>query len=564
MVARSFRGVGAAPGVAVGAVRRLGDVNHLATGPCLGESARAAAVEDAIGALEQAAAQLSGLAADLNRRNRRAEAEIVETGVLMARDPGLRAAVVAAIEVDGRSAVSAILEATEAHAAALASLDDPMLAARAADVSSLGRRAARLASGVGVAAGERAGDSDVVLVTDDLGPADVAELGLDVRAIALANGGVTGHAAIVARSLGLPAVVGLGEGLLSVAEGRCVLVDGEAGLVVVDPPASALAVARHAAADRRRHLDAAAAARDLPSVTVDGHLVHVLANVSSSAELALALDAGAEGVGLLRTELAFLETDAWPGVNEHRRMLEPLFHLLTGRPATVRVLDFGGDKLPSFLRGSSGRGVQLLRGAPAALDAQLEAILCGGSQTELRVLIPMVIEPDDVRFVRERIEAVARGHRGVHRPRVGAMVEVPAAVAMVESIAHCVDFLSIGTNDLTHFQLGLDRATTGSAPAHHPAVLRLIAETVAAAREAGIAVEVCGESASHPVAMALLVGLGVDELSVGAARVGEVRRWVRSLHHAECAAVAQRALAAESAAEVEEISASLRASLEVA
>ena len=561
MGARALLGVGAAPGIAVGVVRHLAGVDRPDTVERLTVAARSGAVKDAVRALDSAAAQLQALADDLNRRQRGAEAEIVETGVLMAHDPGLRDAVIALIEVEGRSAVVAILEATEAHAAALALLDDPMLGARSADVRSLGRRAARLASGV--LDGDVGVLTDAVLVTDDLGPADVAELGIDVRAIALARGGVTGHAAIVARSLGLPAVVGVGERLLGVPEGCCVLVDGETGTVVLDPAADALAVARSAAADRRRRLDAAAASRHLPSVTVDGHLVHVLANVSSSAELALALDAGAEGVGLLRTELAFLDSSAWPSMDEHRRMLEPLFRLLAGRPATVRVLDFGGDKMPPFLRGHTGRGIQLLRRAPQALDDQLEAILSAGAAAELRVLIPMVIEPDDVRLVRERVDAVARRHPRACRPRIGAMVEVPAAVAMVRSIADRVDFLGIGTNDLTHFQLGLDRASTGSAPAHHPAVLRLIAETVSAARQAGVAVEVCGEAASHPVAMALLVGLGVEELSVGAARVGEVRRWVRALHSGECAAVARQALAAESAAEVEEISAPLRASLEL-
>jgi phosphoenolpyruvate-protein kinase (PTS system EI component) len=265
----------------------------------------------------------------------------------------------------------------------------------------------------------------------------------------------------------------------------------------------------------------------------------------------------------LRTELAFLDATAWPSVAEHRRMLEPLFHSLTARPTTVRILDFGADKLPPFLAGELRRGVQLLRGEPRALEDQLEAILSGGSRTELRILIPMVIEPDDVRAVRDAMATVIGRHPGTREPLVGAMIEVPAAVAMVRSIASCVDFLSIGTNDLTHFLLGLDRATAGSAPAHHPAVLRVVAETLQAAHDAGIGLEVCGEAASHPVVMPLLLGLGVDELSVGAARVGEVRRWVRSLDRGQCAVVARRALDARNATEVEEISAPLRASLEV-
>jgi phosphoenolpyruvate-protein kinase (PTS system EI component) len=298
-------------------------------------------------------------------------------------------------------------------------------------------------------------------------------------------------------------------------------------------------------------------------VTVDGHLVHVLANVSSPAEVTRALDEGAEGVGLLRTELGLLEVEAWPSVEDHRRMLAPILRLLAGRAATVRLLDFGGDKLPPFLAGHTGRGVQLLREAPQALSDQLQAILSAGAPTDLGVLIPMVIEPDDVSFVRGRLNPLLEGDHSRAGVRVGAMVEVPAAVAMVRLLAPLVDFLSIGTNDLTHFHLGLERSTGRPAPAHHPAVLRLIKQTVDSAREVGVPVAVCGEAASHAVAMPLLVGLGVEELSVGAARVGEVRRWVRLLERSRCADVVERALAAESASDVERLSAALRDSLGV-
>jgi phosphoenolpyruvate-protein phosphotransferase len=562
---RALQGVAAAPGVAVGVVRHVCAVARDAGDEPIASAHRPAAVETALRALETAAVELEVLADDLQRRSRHAEAEIVDTGVLMARDPMLRDAVIAAVRLDGRAPASAILEAAELHAAALAALDDPMLAARAADVRSVGRRAARIAAGVERGGNDAvSGNDDAILVTDDLGPADVVELEIDVRAIALARGGVTGHAAIVARSLGLPAVVGLGDLLLDVPEGCRVLVDGAAGLLIVDPAADALADARAAAGDRRRRLDVAAGARDLPAVTRDGHRLHVLANVSSAAELALALDGGAEGVGLLRTELSFLDARQWPTVGDHEKMLEPLLHSLTGRPATVRLLDFGGDKRPPFLTDELRRGVQLLRGAPQALEDQLDAIISSGAQTELRILIPMVIEPDDVRIVRDSIAKVMRRQPATMKaPLVGAMIEVPAAVAMVRSIASCVDFLSIGTNDLTHFHLGLDRATAGSAPAHHPAVLRLVADTLQAARDAGVGLEVCGEAASQPVAMPLLVGLGVDELSVGASRVGEVRRWVRQLDRSECALIAGQALEAHNAAEVEEISAPLRALLDV-
>jgi phosphoenolpyruvate-protein kinase (PTS system EI component) len=562
---RALIGVAAAPGIAVGNVRHLSAAACCSKDGRLALTERAGAVKDAIRALDVAAVQLETIAADLRLRDRATEADIVETGALMARDPSLNDAVATAILDSGLPAPDAIIAAADSFAQTLAALDDPMLAARAADVHSLGRRAARIAAGRPGPASRGDGDAaeDIILAADDLGPGDVAELDADIRAIALAHGGVTGHAAIVARSLGLPVVVGLGDPLFGIPEGASVVVDGEAGTLTVEPSLHSAAAARAAAAERRRRLDADATTRDLSAVTADGHRVRMLANVSGGAELALALDAGAEGVGLLRTELAFLEWVAWPTAPEHCSALEPLLGRLAGRPATVRILDFGGDKLPPFLEGRQGRGIQLFREAPQALSDQLEAILTSGSTTELRILIPMVIEPDDVRLVADAITAIRRRLPHLRRPLLGAMIEVPAAVTMVRSLARCVDFLSIGTNDLTHFQLGLDRATAASAPAHHPAVLRLVSETVDAAHEAGIVVDVCGESASNRVAMPLLVGLGVDELSVGAARVGEVRRWVRSLNRQRCIEAARRAVRAESLAEVEEISAALGVSLEM-
>lgn len=562
-----LRGVAASPGVVVGIARRLDGVAAIGDDQRVPDAQRPDAVQAALRALGAAGAQLQELAADLNRRNRPAEAEILETGVLMAADPQLRDQVTAAIIADGLSPAGAILMATEASAQAVAALDSEMLAARAADVRSLGRRAARLATGAAVErdATDFGGDqhAGTVVVADDLGPADVVELGPEVCALALAGGGVTGHAAIVARSMGLPAVVGLGDALLAISDGESLLVDGGAGTVLVSPSRDAMATARTATDTRLRLHDEAAATRDLPTLTKDSHLVHVLANVSSAAEVSLALDEGADGVGLLRTELGLLDVRAWPGATQHRQRLEPILRLLAGRPATVRVLDFGGDKMPPFLAGCTGRGVQLLRDAPQALEAQLEAIVTTGGESDLGILIPMVIEPDDVSFVRRLLEAVMTRNQIQTHVRVGAMIEVPAAVAMLGAIAPQVDFVSIGTNDLSHYQLGLDRTSGGVAPAHHPAVLRLIQQTVDAAREAGVAVAVCGEAASHPVAMPLLIGLGVVELSVGAARVGEVRRWVRQLDRGRCAEVARRALGAESATDVEVLSAPLRASFEV-
>ena len=549
---RTVRGLPAAPGVAAGTVRRW-DAAALDVGATVAPGDREAEASCASGALDAAVGELEAMAARLRAGGREDDAEIVETGALMGRDPVLRDAVADAILRDGATAAAAIVAAADAAAGALETLHDELLSARAADVRSLGARAARIAAG---AVQPRVWGGELVLVADDLGPADVVELAGGVRGVVLAAGGVGAHAAIVARSLGIPMVVAAGRDVLDVPDGVSVVVDGTGGFVVVEPGAARLGEVAAREVEVRRARERAASIRDLPAVTVDGRALRVLANVAGISELTVALEAGAEGVGLLRTELGFLDAVAWPSVEDHRRLLDPLLQRLAGRTATVRILDFGGDKTPPFLDGTVERGIALLRSAPDALEAQLEAILVAGAGTELRILIPMVVDRDDVRWVRAIIDKIVVRTQGVRRPLVGAMIEVPAAVSMVRSIAAEVDLVSIGTNDLAHFHLGVDRGGP-PAPAPHPAVLRLVEQITDAAHAVGVVVEVCGEAASDPMAMPLLVGLGVDELSVGAARVGEVRCRVRELSHAAASAAAGRALAAESVTEVEAIVAAL-------
>jgi phosphoenolpyruvate-protein kinase (PTS system EI component) len=544
MTERALRGTAASPGVGVGAIRRL--AVRIEAGEPVAAQSRPAEIERARSALAAAAEQLDAVAERLRADGRDEEAEIVATGALMARDPGLAAAIDAAV-ADGLAAPAAILAGCRAQADALAAIPDETLAARADDVRSVGRRAARLAAD-GDTGPPAAGDT--VLVADDLGPADVAELQAGVQAVALAGGGATAHAAIVARSLGVPMVAGLGPTALELAEGELAVVDGGAGTLLVGAGVETLDAARAAARSRHAARGRAAARRNVPAETTDGRRIAVLANVSGPAELRIALGAGAEGVGLLRTELAFLQSRTWPTEGQHRRALEPVLRRLGGRPATVRVLDFGGDKLPPCAGAAQERGIALLLRHPEALDAQLRAILRAAGDADVRVLVPLVESPGQLdactAALRRAAEAV-----GLPLPALGPMVETPRATAAAPALARRADFLSIGTNDLTAATLGFDRFADSGGPAHHPCVLREVARTIEAAHEARIAVEVCGEAAGDPIALPLLVGLGVDELSVGASRVGIVREWVRALSRAEAAELADQALKCAGADEVE-------------
>jgi phosphoenolpyruvate-protein kinase (PTS system EI component) len=551
MSERVLSGAPASPGLAIGHARVLfhpSEVPARDPGPTREPAAEA---EHARAALREAATELERIAASLRADGLADDAGIVETGALMAADPLLESAVSAAVTERGRSAAAALVEATEEHALVIASLPDALLAARADDVRSLGRRAARIAAG-GAGSGSGNG-SAFILVAEDLGPADVAEHGDQLAGIALSGGGVTAHAAIVARSLGIPMTVLAGAELLQTCDGTPLVVDGGEGTVILEPSAVRSGLASAAVEDRAHARARENADSTLPAVTADGRRIRVLVNAVTPAEISAGLAAGAEGAGLIRTELAFLDAPGWPSREQHVQMLAPLLAGLAGRTATVRVLDFGGDKLPPFLRAEPRGGIELLLAHPGAFRAQLAAIAQVAGDADVRLLLPMVRTADDVRVTRAILGTLGG------ELELGAMIELPeAALAAGEIAAEC-DFLSIGTNDLTHATLGTDRFAHGEAPAHDPRVLAHIASTARAGKAAGIPLEVCGEAASDPLTVPLLVGLGADELSAGAARIGALRAWIRALDHGETEELARRALEARDAAEVERLARPLAA-----
>jgi phosphoenolpyruvate-protein phosphotransferase len=508
-------GLPAADGVAVGRALVLRDV-EVDAGGSGGEAEQQRALE----ALSRVAAELGETAERLRAEGHVEDAEILEANALMAEDPSLAAEVRALAEE--RSAVAAVLQATERHAAQLEAIPDPMLAARAADVRRLGERAARLLVGAPALSTPL---RPTIVIARDLGPADIAELDLAggrIRGLALAGGGATSHAAIMARSFGLPLVVGLGDDILAAADGETVVLDGDAGSAVLDPSESRLQEALSAVHEGRLRQRELASARTLPAVTGDGRRIRLLCNASTQAEVEAGLDAGAEGVGLLRTELAFLESKDWPTEAEHAAVLSPALAPLAGRIATVRTLDFGADKTPPFLSGIEERGLTLMVAHPEALEAQLRAILAAGAGTRLRILLPMVESAEQVRAVRRLL---------TEQVELGAMIETPEAAYGAAEIAAEADFLSIGTNDLVQYTLGLDRerpmATVKTAA--DPEVLGHIARVVEAAHDKGLTVEVCGEAAGEPELAVRFVELGVDELSVAPARLDEIRAAVRGI-----------------------------------
>jgi phosphoenolpyruvate-protein kinase (PTS system EI component) len=518
-----WAGNGVAPGTAVAASWRVDRPVPLLSGPL--DPGR---VEEAFRAV---AADLNRLAIRARAQGRRAAADIVATGALIATDPGL-------VDAAWRAATTAeplhaILDAVEGYARMLDALPDETLRERAADVRQVGRRVVeRLAGPAGGSPSVRR----FVIVADELGPADLLEyLGQGLVAAVTVRGGANSHAAIVARSVGLPLVVGVAPDVLDLPDSTSLLVDADTGVVLADPPSAEVAHADAASVRDGQRRAVFVADRGRLRVTADGQPFGLLCNVASDTEVQAGRDSGAEGIGLLRTELPFVHSGHWPTLAEHRRALRPILAEAAGWPVTVRLLDFANDKVPPFLDRDAA-GLPALLANPEALAAQLRAVFDLRGDVDLRVMVPMVTTAAELRAVRAAV-----GDAGVP---VGAMVETVAAVEAINELCAVADFFSIGTNDLTAEVLGLDRTDPRARPelTAHPAVLDLVARVVTGARLAGRPVSVCGDAGAHPTTLPLLLGAGVRHFSVACARVDETRYRLRRLDTTTCAALFAEAL----------------------
>jgi len=490
------------------------------------------------------------------------EAGIFDAHLLLLDDAALTGAALVLVAEGGTSAVRAWRDAVDALAARFAALADPYLQARAADVRAVGQQVLGHLIGVGSSAPQ---SLTGVVVAADLAPGDVAQLDArSVSAIVTAFGSATSHAAILARSLGIPAVVGAGQGVLAVPDGTIVAVDGTNGLVVIDPDPAVSADYRARQDAQRRHAETLLHTAGRPAITTDGVRVDVLANIASRDDALQAVVHGADAVGLLRTEFLFLDRPQPPDEEEQLAAYLSIADALEGRRLTVRTLDVGGDKtvpyLPSPVEANPFLGCRGLRLSLAHVDVfkqQLRALVRAGREHPVSVLFPMVSTLDELRTARALLADAATevGCPANSFPpgfEVGAMAEVPSFALHARAAMSLVDFVSIGTNDLTQYTLASERgnaAVASLADPLDPAVLRLVAEVASAATDRA-RVAVCGEMAADPAAAALLVGLGVHELSVSPPAIPAVKHAVRSMSVGEVKQLAALALQRDSAASV--------------
>jgi phosphoenolpyruvate-protein phosphotransferase len=513
-----------------------------------------------LAALEAAAAELETLAIDLVTRVGEDVAAIFEAQALFARDPGIVEPALSLVG-QGVAADDAILRATDDQAERLASVDDDYFRERAADVRDVGRRVAALVRGETRPELWNRDGEPAILVAQDLDPSIVATIRPElVGGIALAGGAPQSHAAIVARALGIPLVLGLGTAIDGLDRGTDGAVDGSGGRLLIAPSDEELA-----------SLEAPSAESPMSATApVERPLgVAIAANVGSAHEAETARRAGADGIGLVRTELLFLGRHAPPTVAEQRAAYRAILTAMPDRPVVFRTLDVGGDKPAEWQKGTDAnpalgvRGLRLGLLRPSLLDDQLTALVEAAGDRELHVMLPMVSAREELDRAREQLAAVVArvaAEQGAvpSAVRLGVMIEVPSAAIMADSLAEAADFFSIGTNDLVQYTLAADRTSpdlADLASPDQPAILRLIDTVVRGADAHGRHVSVCGEAAANLSLVPLLVGLGVDELSVSAPSIGPVRARLASLDADDCRELATRALAASNVAQVRAIAA---------
>ena len=542
-----LRGVTASPGLAIGVAWRFAR-----SAPQVPAMGRGAAIErDALSAaLDRVRIELVPLASGAG-----AQADIAEAHLAFLEDPELLRRATDAIEA-GRSAGAGWQDAIETFVRPLLLAADARFAERIDDLRDLDARVLSALYGAPATPRPPAG---AILVSNELLPSQLMALADGgLAGIATAGGGPTSHVAIIAAGLGLPMIAALGGDLARVADGTSLLLDASAGTLAIDATAERIAAAR-SEAERARAFRAAADARaHEPALTSDGVRIEVFANLGSLDEARSALIAGAEGCGLLRTEFLFLDRDTPPGEEEQHAAYQAIADALNGRPLVVRTLDIGADKPAPYLPLAAEdnpalglRGVRVGLAMPDLLATQLRAL--ARVTGDVRIMLPMVIEPGEVTQARAMLEAVVQAAGQGSAPELGIMVETPAAAMLAGALAREAAFFSIGSNDLSQYALAMDRgnpAVAGRLDALHPAVLRLIEATVAGGRTASRWTGVCGGMAADPLAVSILIGLGVTELSVPVAAIAATKAHVRRHSRADCRALAERALALGDAAAV--------------
>lgn len=558
-----LQGFAAAPGFGIGRAHRIAsplsfdELPRERQQPARREQRRLAK------AIAASAEELATTAERVRKTVPEIDTAIFEAQRLMLLDPALQARASVMIE-EGLSAEAALGQTIDELVDQFGDLEASYMRDRASDVRDIGQRA--LHHLLGVRAEPLSILSDVVLIADEVSLSDLATVEHHhLNGLVLASGGVTSHASILAKSLEIPTVVGVARATESITEGDNVIVDGNAGVVYVNPAPEVQREYQRLGREYgslRRDLKSLV---DLPAETIDGRRVRLAANVGLLGDVRLARLQGAEGIGLYRTEVPFLSHRDFLTEEEQYDLYRRVVAEMEGRTVTVRTLDLGADKYPRYFNIPreenpylGWRSIRISLQMPEVFKVQLRAILRASAHGPVRIMFPMISSLEEIRqvkwlFAEAREELLIRGHPFDPDIQVGLMVEVPAAVYLGSKLIAEADFVSIGTNDLIQYLLAVDRNNRKVGSLYeplHPAVLQCIANVVAAARSAGKPVSLCGEMAADPTHCLILIGLGLRDLSMGSFFIPAIKRLIRAVRFTDVETLAQDALACASANEV--------------
>jgi phosphoenolpyruvate-protein phosphotransferase len=559
----TYQAIGISSGIAIGPIYRH-DTQIITVEPCncIDPDIEAKRLN---AALKEAQKQLEDILEQTKKVAGSKEAEIFGAHIVLLSDPELLKKVYDFIQNDHYSAEFAWYQGTEYYAEMLSSLDDSYLRERCVDVRDVAQRVLRILQGKSLP-GSKMLDYPAIVVAEDLTPSDtVAFDKTKVLAFCTAKGGATSHVAILSKAIGIPAVVGVGPILDKLAQNRLAIVNGESGEIFLDPDKPTVVHYTEMAERLKQSFEEALVYAKQPATSADHRQFEVVANIGSPADAAKAIEFGAEGVGLLRTEFLFLNREAEPDEDEQYSVYRKILEHFGKNPVVIRTMDIGGDKPASYLNMAQElnpflgvRGVRLSLARPKVFQTQLRALLRAGVGYNLKIMFPMVGLLKEVQQIKMHVQEARQSleKQGINYNKdveVGIMVEIPSAAIMADVLAKEVDFFSIGTNDLSQYTMASDRTNADVSPmadALDPAVLRLIQMVIKAAHENGKWVGLCGELAGDPLATPVLMGLEVDEFSMNPRSIPYVKQAIRRFVMPQAAEIAEKALTLPSAAAV--------------
>lgn len=562
-----LKGVAASPGIAIGKVflyeKKFAEINT----QTIDESMVKDEIAKFENAIELTKAQLEKIKEKTEREFGKDKAEIFEAHLMLANDPELYDSVVNMIKTDYVTADNAVNHVIEQHASVMESLDDKYLKERAVDLRDVGHRIINNIHGI-VDVNLSELDEDVIIIAKDLTPSDTATMRKEkVLGFATDVGGRTSHTAIMARSLEIPAVVGTGNVTKQVSDGDIAIVDGNEGVVIVNPTEDVLKEYEEKRDKYKIRVEKLKELKDLPAVTKDGRQSMLAANIGTPNDVEGALKNGAEGIGLFRTEFLYMNRNDFPTEEEQFEAYKYVAEKMNGKPVTIRTLDIGGDKklpylnMPDEMNPFLGyRAIRLCLDEKEMFKTQLRALLRASAYGNILIMYPMISSVVEVRKANEILNEVKgeldrKGIKYDKNIKVGIMVEIPSAAVTADLLAKEVDFFSIGTNDLCQYTLAVDRMNERIKDYYkpfNPAILRLIKNVIDASHKEGIFTAMCGEMAGDPLTTVILLGLGLDEFSMSASSIPNIKNIIRNVSYEKAKEFTEMVLKMSTPDEIEE------------